>query len=107
MSKGALTDRKIQSLKPRTATYIVPDPQVPGHGIRVMPSGTRSFVLNTRYPGSTNPAPRSLGGYGELTLEHAREKARAWRGLISRGLDPADQEERDRQAALRKQCTTF
>jgi integrase len=107
MAKGALTDRKIQSLKPRATPYIVPDPQVPGHGVRVLPSGRKSFVLNTRYPGSTNPVPRALGSYGELTLEHSREKARAWRNLIFRGLDPADQEERDRQAALRKQRTTF
>src|SRR6516225_3079218 len=107
MAKGALTDRKIQSLKPRATPYIVPDPQVPGHGVRVLPSGRKSFVLNTRYPGSNNPVPRALGSYGELTLEHSREKARAWRNLIFRGLDPADQEERDRQAALRKQRTTF
>src|SRR6516162_7421397 len=107
MARGTLTDRKIQSLKPRATPYIVPDPQVPGHGVRVLPSGRKSFVLTTRYPGSDNPAPRSLGSYGELTLEHSREKARAWRSLIFRGLDPADQEERDRQAALRKQRTTF
>ena len=107
MVKGALTDRKIQSLKPRAAPYIVPDPQVPGHGVRVMPSGHRSFVLNTRYPGSSNPAPRALGSYGELTLEQARKKAGQWRNLIKGGIDPQIQEERDRQATLRKQRTIF
>jgi integrase len=107
MAKGALTDRKIQSLKPRAKPYIVPDPQLPGFGIRTMPSGTRSFVLNTRYPGCRNPAPRSLGGYGELTLAQARAKAQQWRNLIRQGIDPQIQEERDRQAALRKQHTTF
>src|SRR6516165_9152841 len=107
MAKGALTDRKIQSLKPRAAPYIVPDPHVPGHGVRVMPSGHRSFVLNTRYPGSSNPAPRSLGSYGELTLEQARKKAGQWRNLIKGGIDPRIQDERQRQAALRQQRTTF
>ena len=107
MAKGALTDRKIQSLKPRAAPYIVPDPQVPGHGVRVMPSGHRSFVLNTRYPGSSNPAPRALGSYGELTLEQARKKAGQWRNLIKGGIDPQIQEERDRQATLLKQRTIF
>jgi integrase len=107
MAKGALTDRKIQSLKPRSAPYIVPDLQVPGHGVRVMPSGHRSFVLNTRYPGSSNPSPRALGSYGALTLEQSREKARQWRNLIKRGIDPQIHEERQRQTALRKQRTTF
>jgi integrase len=107
MAKGALTDRKIQSLKPRAAPYIVPDPQVPGHGVRVMPSGHKSYVLNTRYPGSSNPAPRSLGSYGVLALQQSREKARQWLSLIKRGIDPQVQEERERQGALRKQRTTF
>jgi len=107
MARGTLTDRKIQSLKPRAAPYIVPDLQTPGLGIRCMPSGHRSFVLNTRYPGSSNPAPRALGSYGELTLEEARDKARRWRNLIKRGIDPQIQEERERQAAVRNQRTTF
>jgi integrase len=107
MARSVLTDRKIKSLKSRGMPYIEPDAQVPGHGLRVMPSGHRSFVLTTRYPGSTNPVPRSLGSYGELTLEEAREKASRWRSLIKRGIDPQDQEERDRQAALRKRRTTF
>jgi hypothetical protein len=52
--------------------------------------------------GSPNPTRRALGGYGELTLEEARDKAREWRRLISRGIDPKIQEERDRQAAIRR-----
>lgn len=107
MARKTLTDRKIQSLKPKAGPYIEPDDQVPGHGIRIMPTGRRTFVLTTRYPGSGNPVPRALGTYPELSLEQAREKARAWRGLISRGLDPTEQEERQRQAALRKRHTTF
>ena len=42
-----------------------------------------------------------------MTLEQAREKARQWRNLSGRGIDPAIQAERDRQAALRKQQMTF
>jgi len=45
-------------------------------------------VLATRYPGSRNPTRRALGGYGELTLEQARVKARKWLELIHRGVDP-------------------
>jgi integrase len=104
---ASLTDRKIKSLKPRDEAYIQPDAQVPGHGLRAMPSGHLSFVLVARYPGSTNPVPLSLGSYGELTLEEAREKARRWRNLIKRGIHPKVQEERERQAALRQQHTTF
>jgi integrase len=70
-----------------------------------MPSGHKSYVLNTRYPGSNNPAPRSLGGH--LTLEQSREKARQWLGLIKRGIDPQVQEERQRLVEQQKRKNTF
>jgi Arm DNA-binding domain len=60
-----------------------------------------------RYPGSRDPARRKLGVYGEVTLEHAREKARDWLDLIRKGIDPAIAEQEKRQAALRLQANTF
>jgi integrase len=103
-----LTDRKIQSLKPTGKPFDVKDTQVPGLHVRVMPTGSRSFVLLTRYPGSNNPTRRALGVYGgDLTLEEARAKATDWRKLIRKGIDPSVQEERERQAALRQQQVTF
>jgi integrase len=40
-------------------------------------------------------------------LEQARDKARDWLALIKRGIDPAHEEERERQAALRNQRNSF
>src|SRR5262249_5976354 len=83
------------------------DALVSGLGIRVTDTGAKSFVLVTRYPGSKNPARRTLGGYGELTLEQARTKARDWLGLVQRGIDPAAQEARARRAEERRRADTF
>jgi len=104
-----LTDLKIRSLKPAAnrKPYDVKDTQVPGLHVRVMGTGKRTFVLLGRFPGAPHPTRRALGSYGELTLEEARDKATAWRKLISRGIDPQVQQDRDRQAALRRQQTTF
>ena len=79
-----LTDRALKALGKRNLpsagkTRDVDDGVVPGLKARVMPSGEISFVLVARYPGSRNPTRRSLGLYGELTLNEAREKARRWR----------------------------
>jgi integrase len=112
---GTLTDRKLKALKRKPAapgtTYDVADGVVPGLAVRVMPSGQRSFVLVARFPGKNgkakNPTRRSLGAYGALTLEKAREKARIWLDLIDRGIDPRFEEERLRQAALRRQENSF
>lgn len=104
-----LTDLKVRSLKPAAhgKPYDVKDTQVPGLRVRVLGGGQRTFVLLARFPGSPNPTRRALGAFGDLTLEEAREKASAWRKLLRRGIDPQVQEERDRQAALRQQRTTF
>jgi integrase len=109
MAKQTLNDRMIKALKPakpkkRHETW---DALVPGLGIRVTDTGAKSFVLATRYPGSSNPARRSLGAYGELTLEQARTKARHWLDLIQRGIDPQVEVERARVAEQRKRAGTF
>jgi integrase len=111
-----LTDRTIKSLQPASATAApsdVMDTIVPGFGVRVM--GTpqhpvRTYILRTRFPGNNNPTRVRIGSYDEtdrLSLEGAREKARDWLALIRKGRDPRIEEERRRQAELRKHATLF
>ena len=107
-----LTDRTLKALGKRNLpqpgkTRDVDDGVVPGLKARVMPSGEISFVLVARYPRSQNPTRRSLGLYGQLSLEAARTKARVWHELLRRGIDPAQEEERQRLAEQRKRANTF
>ncbi len=104
-----LTPTLISGLKPAAEgkRYQIMDAQVPGFGIRVTDTGNRTFILRTRYPGSVSPSRREIGQCADLTLTHARDKARKWRSLVKQGIDPAAEEERERQVALRKQATTF
>jgi integrase len=108
-----LTDRKVKSLKrersleDKLGHYDTWDTDIRGFGIRTSKTGRRTFVLMARYPGSANPVRRALGSYPELTLEQAREKARAWLELIRKGKDPAIVEEEEQQAHLRLQANTF
>jgi hypothetical protein len=85
-----LTDRTLQALKPAKAgkRYDVMDADVRGFGVRVTDKGQRTFILIARYPGSTNPTRRAIGEYPTLSLEKAREKARAWHKLLAEGVDP-------------------
>jgi integrase len=48
-----------------------------------------------------------LRTYGPTTLAGGREKARRWKGLIARRIDPKDEEERHRAAEQRKRTNTF
>jgi len=109
MERRTLNDRIIKALKPAKAGQReeVWDSIVPQLCVRVTDRGTKSFVLVKRYPGSTNPARRALGGYGELTLEQARTKARRWLELIEKGIDPHVEVERQRLTEQRKRAGTF
>jgi integrase len=104
-----LTDRALKAMKPASSgePRDVRDKVVPGLAVRIMGSGRCSFVLVARFPGSRNPTRRALGAYGELTLEKARQKARDWLELISKGIDPKLEEERQRQSELTRQVNSF
>jgi len=106
--KRTLNDRIVKALKPAATGQRVDhmDTIVPGFGVRVTDRGVKTYILIARFPGSANPTRRALGG-GELTLERARAKARDWLDLIRRGIDPREQEERQRLAEQRKRANSF
>ena len=109
--KKTLTDRTLKTLKPAAKPYEVMDAVVRGFGARIMPTGVKSFILLRRFPGSKNPARRALGAYPDTSLADAREKAREWNALAARGIDPAIEEGRQKQAAIeaekQRQAFTF
>ena len=108
-AKKPLTDRAIRALKPASAgkRHLAWDAQVPGLAIRVTDRGVKTFTLVVRYPGSSNPAPRSLGVYGAITLEAARAKARDWLALISAGTDPKVREAARRADTFSAICEEY
>lgn len=107
--KKPLTDRGIQALKPapKGKRKLVWDALVPGFAVRVTDRGQRSFVLVTRYPGSSNPTPRAIGSVGAIALEDARARAREWLKLISSGIDPAQAQAERQRDTLRAICTEY
>jgi integrase len=92
LSKRPLTDRGIAALKPAKGRpySLAWDALLPGLAVRVTATGSKSFVLVGRFPGSSNPTARALGKVGAITLSDARDKARAWHKLLAAGVDPAD-----------------
>ena len=67
--KRDFTDRFLKALRPAEPgkRAIVYDAQIPGFGMRITDRSSAdnkgAFVLVTRFPGSTNPAPRRIGDY--------------------------------------------
>lgn len=80
---------------------------VSGLGLQVVESGARSWVLRTMVGGKRRKM--GLGGYPDVTLAVAKEKARQAKLKVDDGDDPIDQR-RDKRRALkisRAQDVTF
>jgi integrase len=111
-TKRDFTDRFLKAIKPAETgkRIILHDAQITGFGIRVTERSAEenkgSFVLVTRFPGSTNPVPRRIGDYPAMSLAKAREIAREWREDLRQGVDPkAKEAERRREEARRREDT--
>lgn len=108
MAKKVLTDRYLKSLRPKKDRYeAAADAVVPGLIVLVHPTGKTTFALRKRFPGSNNPTRREIDEYPAISLDQARTTARQWLALLERGIDPKVEQEKARQAELRKQRTTF
>ena len=73
--KVRLTDAGVGRLKPDTTEYAVWDREVPGLGVRVRPSGHRSFVWHGRVQGE--PVRATVGPAALMTVGDARKGALA------------------------------
>ncbi len=92
-----LTKRSIEQLAVREKDYIAFDSELPGFGVRVMPSGRRFFLVQYRRNGRSRRV--MLGMFGPITAEIARKEATRLLGNV-RGADgdPATDRDRERQS---------
>jgi len=92
-----LTKRSVEALKVRGDNYIAFDAELPGFGVRVMPSGKRFFLVQYRRHGRTRRV--MLGQFGPLTAEVARRRALVLLAQArSGGSDPAADRDALRQS---------
>ena len=95
MSKTAnstLTKRIIDASPPKEKRYHVWDGDLRGFGIRIEPSGVKTFLVKYRADGGGRRAPErrvTIGRFGALTPDEARRHAKKILGGAATGADPA------------------
>ncbi len=92
-----LTKRCVEKLQPDPhGDYVVWDDELRGFGVRIWPSGKRSYVLKYRTRlGRQRKA--TIGPHGPLTAEKARTRALNWLSEVKLGGDPAQDMAEDRK----------
>lgn len=84
-----LSEETILNLTPRASEYTVWDNQIPGFGIRVRPSGYKSYVVYYRVRHETELHKYTIGNVAEFSLEQARLIAKDFRRAARLGSDLA------------------
>jgi Arm DNA-binding domain len=67
-----LTKRNVDALKPQAKAFVAYDSELQGFGVRVMPSGHKSFIVEYRPHGggrSVTTRRLTLGALGALTTD--------------------------------------
>jgi integrase len=92
-----LTKRVVDAARPAATDFQLWDAKVRGLGLRVYPSGAKSFILQYRNA-SGRTRKTMLGRYGTLTVDQARDKALKLQASILDGGDPSEDKKEIRRA---------
>jgi integrase len=97
---------KLEYTAPAGGRDVLWDTEVRGLGLRVYPSGLKSFVLSYRTLGQKRLM--ALGDYGELTLIEGRVRARRHLLQARDGVDPLIEKKREKQGeTMRDLCRHY
>ena len=97
--KVEISNRSLERIVPGEKPRIVWDSKLTGFGVKVMPSGVMSFIVNYRSDGGGRKAPNrrmTIGRCGRVSVARARKKAQEILGAVAGDRDPA-QDRRDKR----------
>ncbi len=83
-----ITKRSVDALKPGTGDVFKWDGELPGFGLRVKPSGRKSYLIQYRADGRTRRV--TIGPHGVVTAEQARERAARLLSDVRDGGNPSE-----------------
>ena len=99
MTYRRITKRTVDAtFQPNGGKFTVWDDTVTGFGVRVRPTGAKSYVVVYRAgAGRSAPVRRyTIAAVGRITPERARTRAKVILGAVAHGHDPANQKTTER-----------
>lgn len=108
---GKLTDTKIKNLKPKGKDYALTD----GNGLQILIKSDKKkkweFIYSspTQYTndGKKRRRKTTFGYYPNTSLATARNRTNEYLDLISKGIDPIDNKQEEKQELMKKENSNF
>jgi hypothetical protein len=89
-----LSKTVVERIKATDQDVVVWDYTLPGFGVRVKPSGVRSYIIQYRNRNTSASRRLTIGQHGPLlTFDQAKKQARAMLADAMRGEDPQNSSE--------------
>ena len=83
-----ISKRTVDALTVEDRDAVFWDDRIPGFGVRVYPSGSKVYVVQTRHRGKSHRV--TLGRHGVITADRARKEAALAINRIKSGEDPVE-----------------
>ena len=101
-----LTKRVVDALEAGEKDRFEWDDELPGFGVRVWPTGRKTYVAQYRVGKQTRRF--KIGTHGALTVEEARKQAKIVLGDVARGEDPQlDRSTKRKAMTVRELCEQY
>jgi Arm DNA-binding domain len=103
MATQRITKRAVEALQPNGGEFVLWDDTMSGFGVRVRPTGAKSYVVIYRAgAGRRAPVRRyTIAPVGKITPERARARAKLILGAVAHGHDPANEKAVERASRRR------
>ena len=99
MARQKLTKIGVEGMKPGPEELVVWDTALPGFGLRIKPTGVRSYIVQYRTRDTGQSKRMTIGQHGPLlTFDQAKKQARGILTDAARGRDPVAERRSKRQA---------
>jgi integrase len=106
MAQGSISKRAVDALMATGKTHYLWDNDPIGFGVRVTPSGAKSYIYQFRMGGRGCPVRREvIGRVDKMSPEQARARAHELSHLARIGTDPIEKKAADRKAKAEAKLT--
>ncbi|WP_312608304.1 tyrosine-type recombinase/integrase [Agrobacterium pusense] len=108
MATVKLTKTEVDGALPREKAYVLFDSKITGFGLRVFPTGTKTWILEYRANGGGRKERKkkfTIGSVKDFTADEARKIAEKKRAEVVVGLDPQGEKAGERSAITVKELS--